>query len=199
MKHGLKMMMLSDREPESKYRDRRGREHYENGRYAPKSEWEAYIVGDRHEERREPEHTAPQMNQIGFSTGEEVRHDYGARVEDKSTSSELKKGGASSAPVFTRETAQKWMEHLRNADGTTGAHWTKTEVEDIARKKNLDCDPADLWAAMNMMYSDYSKVAKRMNINNADFYLGMALAFLDDADAVPDKLGTYYKYIVKHS
>lgn len=203
MKHGLKMMMLSDREPvKDKYQDRRGREHYENGRYAPKNEWEAYIVGDKAEDntrRTYTEYVPPQMNQIGFSSGEEVRHDYGSRVEDKSTKSDMQRGGATSSTKFNNTTAQEWMRRLKNTDGTTGAHWTMDEVKDIIRQKSLDCDPVELWATMNMMYSDYAKVAKRMNINNVDFYLGMALAFLNDADAVPDKLAAYYESVVKHA
>lgn len=203
MKHGLKMMMLSDREPvEDKYRDRRGREHYENGRYAPKNEWEAYIVGDKVEDnthRTYTEYVPPQMNQIGFSSGEEVRHDYNSRVENKATTSEMQRGGAASSAKFNNSTAQEWMRRLKNTDGTTGAHWTMDEVKDIIRQKSLDCDPVELWATMNMMYSDYSKVAKRMNINNVDFYLGVALAFLNDADAVPDKLAVYYESVVKHA
>lgn len=47
MKRSTRMMLMSggrkddrryDREPEDKLRDRRGREHYDNGRYAPRSE-----------------------------------------------------------------------------------------------------------------------------------------------------------------
>lgn len=204
MKHGMKMMMIANRDeyPEDKYRDRRGREHYENGRYAPKNEWEAYIVGDKVDDgtrRTYTEYVPPRMNQIGFSSGEEVRHDYSSRVEDKATKSDMQRGGASSSAKFNNATAQEWMRRIKNTDGTTGAHWTLEEVKDIARQKSLDCDPTELWATMNMMYSDYAKVAKRMNINNVDFYLGMALAFLNDADAVPDKLAVYYESVVKHA
>ena len=47
------------------------------------------------------------------------------------------------------------------------------------------------------MYSDYMPVAKKLGVNNMDFYTQMAKAFLDDKDALPDKLARYYEYIVK--
>ena len=51
---------------------------------------------------------------------------------------------------------------------------------------------------MNMVYSDYSKVAKKLNVSNIDFYAEIAKAFLDDQDAAPDKLARYYEFVVKH-
>ena len=53
-------------------------------------------------------------------------------------------------------------------------------------------------AALNMIYSDYVKVAKKFNVgSNIDFYVDMAKAFLDDKDAGPDKLTKYYQYVVR--
>ena len=54
------------------------------------------------------------------------------------------------------------------------------------------------WVALNMIYSDYVKVAKKFGVGDKiDFYVDMAKAFLDDKDAGPDKLARYYKYIVR--
>ena len=39
----------------------------------------------------------------------------------------------------------------------------------------------------------YCGVAKKLNINNVDFYVYMAQAFLDDKDAGEEKLSRYYK------
>ena len=53
-------------------------------------------------------------------------------------------------------------------------------------------------AVLNMIYSDYVKVAKKFNVgSNIDFYVDMAKAFLDDKDAGPDKLTKYYQYVVR--
>lgn len=59
-------------------------------------------------------------------------------------------------------------------------------------------DPLKFWLALNLMYSDYSKVAKKHNVGGSiDFYVDMAKAFLDDKDAGPDKLAKYYRFVVK--
>lgn len=47
---------------------------------------------------------------------------------------------------------------------------------------------------MNMIYCG---VTKKLNVSNVDFYVYVAQTFLDDKDAVEDKLYSYYKHIVK--
>ena len=49
------------------------------------------------------------------------------------------------------------------------------------------------------MYSDYVKASKKHGVGgNMDYYVDMALAWLDDKDAVEDKAAAYYRYVVKH-
>ena len=56
-----------------------------------------------------------------------------------------------------------------------------------------------LLAALNAVYSDYVKIAKKHGVGgNMDYYVDMALAWLDDKDAVQDKAAAYYRYVVKH-
>ena len=62
----------------------------------------------------------------------------------------------------------------------------------------VDCDPVEFYATMNMLYSDYGKVFKKHNAATVQFYVDMAKAFLDDEDAVKDKLAQYYRYVVRH-
>lgn len=100
------------------------------------------------------------------------------------------------AQKMKRETAEEWTEKMENEDGTKGAHWSYDQVNQLMAQKNIDCDPAEFYAAVNMMYSDYCKVAKQYNINTVDFYFAMAKAFLDDADAGDDKIEKYYEYVV---
>jgi hypothetical protein len=50
---------------------------------------------------------------------------------------------------------------------------------------------------VNAMYADYSEVAKRYNITSPDFYALMALAFINDKDAVGNKVLKYRKCIAK--
>lgn len=82
-----------------------------------------------------------------------------------------------------------------NADGTKGCHWTLEQTQDVAKQRNITCDPNDFWAVMNMMYSDYCQVAKRQSVDTPGFYADMAKAFLEDADAVDGKAYLYWDCI----
>ncbi len=83
-------------------------------------------------------------------------------------------------------------------DGTKGPHWSFEQAKQVMAQRGIECDPAEFWAALNMIYSDYVKVAKKFNVgSNIDFYVDMAKAFLDDKDAGPDKLAKYYQYVVR--
>lgn len=99
---------------------------------------------------------------------------------------------------FTKEMADTWMKNLSNEDGSRGAHWTLEQTKQLQAQKNIDCDPIQFWAAMNMVYSDYFKVAKKHGVgNNIDFYIEMAKAFLEDKDARPDKISRYFSSVVQ--
>lgn len=98
-------------------------------------------------------------------------------------------------PAREGRSLRGWVEHMANADGTTGPHWTMDQASQLMTQKQISMDPEKFWAALNMIYSDYCMVAAKMGVNNIDFYACMALAFLDDADAVPDKLTAYYKHV----
>lgn len=103
------------------------------------------------------------------------------------------------AAPFTREMAEKWMSHLQNADGTTGAHWTLEQVKQVIKQKNLAYDPLKLWVAMNAEYSDSCEVNKKHGITSVDYYADAAAAFwLKDKDAVEDKLAAYFEHVVQH-
>lgn len=223
--------------PENRFRDRRGREHYDNGRYAPKNgggyywgrpgaSWYPYPEKTRDPYDPDPrfqpyydggrgpgkEVQPPKMNKIGFSMDGEVerypdefRHDYRSMAEHPRMDEMQARSGSYTAGYgagvevrpMDKETAEEWVRQMKNEDGTTGPHWTMEQTKQVQSQKGIDCDPVEFWAAMNMIYSDYSKVAKKLNINSAEFYACMAEAFLDDKDAQPDKLARYYQFIVK--
>ncbi len=97
---------------------------------------------------------------------------------------------------FTAVDAEEWVSHMENEDGTHGAHWTMDQVKNVMAQRKIDCDPIEFYAAMNMMYSDYYKVAKKHGVGNSlDFYVDMAKAFIEDKDAAPDKVYSYYEYV----
>ena len=98
--------------------------------------------------------------------------------------------------MLDEHTAREWVDGMENEDGTTGPHWTMEQTKSVAAQRGITCDPVEFWAAMNMVYSDYCGVAKKLNVNNLDFYICMATAFLDDKDAGEGKMMRYYRHIV---
>lgn len=100
---------------------------------------------------------------------------------------------------WNREMAQEWVHGMKNTDGTTGPHWTMEKTEEVRAQRGINCEPLAFWVAMNMIYSDYAKVAEKINANSIDFYAYMAKAFLEDKDVRnqgAEKLARYYKYVV---
>lgn len=133
------------------------------------------------------------MPQIGFSQN----GDWDKR------SGQYERGGADSRSIkmprqhLTHDEAEEWCDSMVNADGTKGCHWTLEQTQDVAKQRGITCDKNDFWATMNMMYSDYGKVAKMYSVDNTNFYADMAAAFLQDKDAVDGKLVEYWERIVE--
>ena len=91
-------------------------------------------------------------------------------------------------PYFDTDIAVGAVSHMENVDGTTGAHWTFAEVEEEAKKRNID-RPADLYYAINMLYSDLSNVLGK----DPDKYIAVAQAlYWDDPDMPEGKLFKQY-------
>lgn len=225
--------------PDSRFRDRRGREHYDNGRYAPQSDGSMWVDSrywDDREAYQSPESHYPMttpyvppvyrdrtveegglrpMNRIGFRVSgdmdrippefnREYRTDAGHHSGDEMAyrhGGERMEGygsGSGSIP-FTGELAQEWVRGMKNADGTIGPHWTMEKTEEARAQRGINCDSLAFWVAMNMVYSDYAKVAEKVNANTMDFYAYMAKAFLEDKDSRNqggEKLSRYYEYVV---
>ena len=190
MNNRSKMLYMNPHHMEDRFRDRRGREHYDNGRFAP--------MRNTYEPEREehPRHYRREMmNPIGFNY-EDERY-YGS---SDGMHSEMHSGYADGYDMMelTQQEITDWLDGMENEDGTHGAHWNMEKTEQIRKQRNIECDPVDFNIAMNMMYSDYCKVAQKMSVNNVDFYAHMAKAFLDDKDVgVEDKLAAYYFAIVR--
>ena len=92
---------------------------------------------------------------------------------------------------------KKWLKEMKNEDGTTGAHFGRDSAETIRRAHCPKCDELEFYAAINMIYSDYCKVAKDLSVDRPEFYAYMAKAFLEDKDAGEDKLLKYMRYIAE--
>ena len=226
-------------EMENRFRDRRGREHYNNGRYAPMRN--GYDDGrmdygsDTRMEMEEPENRryrrrrdgrfAPrsayeadgysepyvspvyddnvrQRRTIGFNSPESHWHDPDQddrEMRFQASVVPLHNRGDHHAGKFDKRMAESWMQNIQNEDGRQGPRWSEEQTKQVMKQRNIDCDPMEFWVTMNMLHADYGKVFSKYGMGDrTDFYADMAKAFLYDKDAVEDKLGQYYEYIVEH-
>lgn len=207
--------------PEDRYRDSRGREHYENGRYAPmRSAMDDRYIGDyprRYSMPHYPEY--PEPHRIGFDVSRkyyqddipqshyddkgQFGHDDLEDAQDYHLAAKFRmyKGGGSYnglSPMDER-VAKEWTKHMINADGTKGPHWSPEEVKQVINQRGLNVDFWPFYAALNAEYSDRCKVNKKYNVNNIDFYVDCTMYFwMEDEDAVDNKTMAYYTFVVDH-
>ena len=85
--------------------------------------------------------------------------------------------------------AKKAVSKMKNVDGTTGEHWTLEQIETLIKNHKLDYSCYDFYYLMNMLYSDFEGVLG----DNADLYLKMACACIDDPDADEGKVFRIWK------
>lgn len=199
-------------------RSRDIRRRRDDGRFAPRNEgyqpmepevypeYAPYQPPYNQQGSRYPLQEDRPRNKIGFSVDgemEQIPHQFpeeypgrqGSEMEHR-RGAERMAGYAQSQPQVSREAAQRWAEAMENEDGTQGPHWTMEQTKQVQAQQGIECDPVEFFLAINMMYSDYVKVAKKLGVNKVDFYACMAKAFLDDKDAGPDKIGRYFEYVV---
>lgn len=238
-------------EVDNRFRDRRGREHYDNGRFAPmRNEMRNEMGGNESEEMRGEmpnEMRGGNRNEMRRGNRNEMRGGYEMRMDGNESgyepvenrrgyrnegrnegfraggygepnqigfngeggylrmvgsegkNSEMQRGQANGKSVekMDKRKAEEWTGQMHNADGTRGPHWSMEQTKQVMQQRGIDVDPIEFFVAMNMVYSDYSKVAKMHGVNSADFYADLAKAFLEDQDAQDNKLALYYECIVK--
>ena len=204
-------------EIENRFRDRLGREHYNNGRYAPvRSAYDGGSMGGYDEgqmtDRMPPiydtgtgyRYDGGGNRMIGFAGGNELQSNYHTDAshhnrDEMEHRTSTRKPGYSNSEVqpMTKEKAQHWIRSLKNADGSTGEHWTYDQTSQVMKQRNIDCDPVEFYATMNMLWSDYGRVAEKFGVSNVEYWAELSKAFLTDKDAIEDKLSIYYDCIVK--
>ena len=99
-----------------------------------------------------------------------------------------------------KETILSWVEGMVDKDGVHGGHFSWHQAQQHAINKGITDENRmlEMYAIMNAMYADYHHVARKFGVDREDFYACMAKAFLEDADAVQDKVEQYYRHVVKH-
>lgn len=105
--------------------------------------------------------------------------------------------------MFSHKDMETWKSMMKNEDGTRGVHFREEQVKRACEQAGIDCEEfgEDVFClAMNMMYSDYCKVAKKYGVDMPEYYADLAKAFLRDKDfdgKPEEKLYLYYKAIVE--
>lgn len=94
---------------------------------------------------------------------------------------------------FTEADAEEWIKHMNPP-----ARWTKDQTTAVMRQRGYDHDPCEFYVVINAMYSDYGKTAAKYSVDKPEFWADLAHDFLCDADAEDDKVGRYFRDIVKH-
>jgi len=203
---------------EGRFRNRRGREHYDDGRYAPQRNVRNEYVDDNNGagyyggggySGRAPEQEGwrAQMNRIGFNAnGQEFDNEYRMSADYPRMHEMERMGGSGRMSGHAsgqmrrvdQSMATEWSRQMRNADGTTGPHWTMEQIKQVMAQRGISGEPLEYFLVFNMLYSDFSAVFRKHGVGDKiDFYADMAKAWLEDKDAVEDKLAAYYECVVK--
>lgn len=206
MKRMMKMNILNSGKGKEEGRYRGNEEYGQSGGYDRMRE-------GRNERGREPDWRGG-MNERGWDEPERMRRgemgryrDYDDRDDERHEggggryagnfrhSSDSREHETDEKVKFDEHKAKEWVSRMKNNDGTTGEHFKVEQADQLRNAHCPDCDKHEFWTAMNMMYSDYCDVAKKMNVDRPEFYAHMARAFLMDKDAGEGKMAKYIKYI----
>lgn len=166
--------------PEEEFDDpleqRRRQPRRRDGTFRPRNEMYANYGGER-EDAIEPNEREGRGHIIGFTD-------------------RMRSGG--SQKKFNPEMAQMWVQKMKSEDGSPGEHWSMEQVKRLMQQNGVQHETAEVYAIMNALYSDYCKVFKKYGITSPEAVLEMAVAWLEDQDAVKDKIMAYYECVVKH-
>ena len=94
---------------------------------------------------------------------------------------------------FTEEDAKEWAKHM-----DPPPRWTMEQTTAVMNQNGYYHKPCEFWIAMNMLFSDYGKTLIKFSMDKPEIWAAMANDFLTDPDAQPDKLGRYWRDVVKH-
>lgn len=94
---------------------------------------------------------------------------------------------------FTENDAREWAKQMNPAP-----RWSLGETTAVMSQYNYRHRPFVFWIVMNLLYSDYGKIFLKHNIDKPEIWADMANAFIEDQDAADDKVGRYWRDIVKH-
>jgi hypothetical protein len=119
--------------------------------------------------------TAEDMEELSEITSEYIDHPYDKEQFLMRVEKLLK-------PFLCEETAHEYVAEFRNADGSTGEHWSYEVIMSTCDKLGISrmsdrYNSWDLYAAVNMMYSDLYDPSKP-----SEMYVKDGHKFLADKD-----------------
>ena len=165
--------------------------------------------------RHQPDYTEPPRaglydgSRLGFGA---AHYDDGVTRSDDHKPTAIKATGTvwmdsptaeeESSGEIDQESAMRWVQSMEGTDPNhpRGGKWSPEALKPLAQKEGFPTEGPEFWAfyaVANAMYSDYAATAKRYGIHSPDFYADMAADFIRDADAQPDKVERYLRYIVR--
>ena len=102
--------------------------------------------------------------------------------------------------ALNKESVMGWVEEMVDDDGVHGGKYSWHQAQQYALNVGVSGEQRvlEFYWAMNAMYADYHKVAKKFGVDKPDFYACLAKAFIEDPDAVKDKVEKYVKHITRH-
>ena len=91
------------------------------------------------------------------------------------------------------------VESMEDDEGVKGGMYSWHQTQQYARNMGITGEErlVEFYAAMNAMYSDFHKAAKKFGVDKPEFYATMAKCFIEDPDAVEDKVAKYYECIAR--
>lgn len=95
---------------------------------------------------------------------------------------------------FTEEDAKEWAKHMNPS-----ARWTMEQTTSAMHQRGYNHRPCEFWVVMNSLFSDYGKTIIKYNADKPELWADMAHDFIDDGDAVEDKVAKYWRDVVKHN
>lgn len=98
-----------------------------------------------------------------------------------------------------KQTVMQWVEEMHDGKGLRGGHFTWHQAQQHAMNKGITGQQRQLeffWA-INAMYTDFHTAAEKFGVDKPDFYACLAKLFIEDPDAVDDKVEMYNRCIVK--
>ena len=171
---------------EDDYRGGRDYEENQNSRMGKRGDYRPYDMDDMARGDRRRDRNEDYANYRDYEDDyRRDRNDYGK------------------PKMFSHKDMETWKSMMKNEDGTRGVHFRWEQVKHACEQAGIDCEEfgEDIFClAMNMMYSDYCKVAKKYGVDRPEYYADLAKAFLRDKDfdgKPEEKLYLYYKAIVE--